>query len=135
MNLLQLAPFALMILLSLISSLPIGGESTPFSLRPVDAYTLERSTEGLGVSYWVADSFELRHSDPETLRQLEARVEADNLQRVRRRCSSERTTKQRMVDAANHHQGDDRAKMLEAADAFHMRWCDEKDRLEAARVG
>ena len=49
MNLLQLAPFALMVLLSVLSSLPIGGESTPYSLRPVASYTLERATEGLGV--------------------------------------------------------------------------------------
>ena len=134
MNLVQLAPFALMLLLSVFSSLPIGGEATPYSLRPADSYTLERATEGLGVPYYVADTFEMRHADPETLRQVEARVEADTLQRVRRRCQAERTSKQRMVDAANQNKGEERSRMFEAADAVEMRWCDEKDRLEAARV-
>ena len=133
MSLLQVAPFALLMLLSLASSLPFGGESTPYSLRPVDSYQLERSTEGLGVSYYVADTFELRHADPETLHELELRVEADNLQKVKRRCSAERASKQRMVDAANQNTGAERSRMFEAADAVDMRWCEEKDRLEAAR--
>ena len=134
MSLLQVAPFALLILLSVASSLPFGGDTTPYSLRPVEAYTLERSTEGTGVRYWVDDSFELRHATPEALRQVEERVETDNLQRVRRRCSAERASKQRMVDAANQNQGAERSRMFEAADAVDMRWCDAKDRLEAARA-
>ena len=92
------------------------------------------ATEGLGVTYYVADTFELRHSDAETLRSVEARVEADNLQRVRRRCSAERASKQRMVDAANQNKGEERSRAFEAADAVAMRWCDEKDRLETARA-
>ena len=131
MNMLQLAPFALLMLLSLFSSLPIGGESTPYSLRKTDAYALERATEAMGVRYWVAPTFELRHTTAEELREVEIRIEADNLQRVRRRCKAERASKQHMVDAANHYQGGERARMLEAADAADMRWCDEKDRLEA----
>jgi hypothetical protein len=81
MNLLQLAPFGLLLLLSLLSSLPIGGEATPYSLRPADSYTLQRSTEGAGVTYFVAESFELRHTDSEALRQVEDRIEAEALQR------------------------------------------------------
>jgi len=134
MNLLQLAPFGLLLLLSLLSSLPIGGEATPYSLRPADSYTLQRSTEGAGVTYFVAESFELRHTDSEALRQVEDRIEAEALQRVRRRCSAERASKQRMVDVANQNQGAERSRMFEAADSVSMRWCDEKDRLEAVRA-
>ena len=131
MNLMQLAPFGLVLLLSLASSLPFGGEATPYSLRPQDSYVLERSTEALGVRYFVADTFELRHTDPQVLREVEQRVESDSLGQVRRRCNSERMSKQKMVDAANQYQGAERARMYEAADGVHMRWCDEKDRLEA----
>ena len=67
------------------------------------------------------------------LHELELRVEADNLQKVKRRCSAERASKQRMVDAANQNTGAERSRMFEAADAVDMRWCEEKDRLEAAR--
>lgn len=135
MNLLQLAPFLLLMGLSVLSSLPFGGESTPYSLRPADTYTLERSTEALGVRYFVAPEFELRHSAPEALRQVEERIEADNLQRVRRSCQAERASKQRMVEAANSNSAAERARMLEAVDAVEMRWCEERDRLEAGRSG
>ena len=131
-SLLQLMPFLLLLVLSLFSSLPIGGDPTPYALRPKDSYTLPRATEGLGVKYYVADTFELRHTTAETLRSLEERVEADHLQHVRRRCSAERASKQRMVDAANQNQGAERSRMFEAADGVSMRWCDEKERLEAA---
>ena len=131
-SLMQLAPFGLILLLSLASSLPFGGEQTPYALRPQDSYVLERSTEALGVAYYVADTFELRHSDARTLRELEERVESDALQRVRRRCHAERMSKQKMIDAANSYQGAERARMYESADTASMYWCDEKDRLEAA---
>lgn len=131
-SLLQLAPFGLILLLSLASSLPFGGEQTPYALRPQDSYVLERSTEALGVRYYVAETFELRHSDPRVLRDVEERIEAEALQRVRRRCHAERMSKQKIVDAANSYQGAERAKMYEAADAASMYWCEEKDRLEAA---
>lgn len=134
MNLMQLAPFALLLLLSVASSLPFGGEATPYSLRPVDSYTLERATEGQGVTYFVADTFELRHRDPETLRQVEERIESDNLQRVRRRCNAERTSKQKMVEAVNGAPADQRSRLFETADGVHLHWCEEKDRLEAAKA-
>ena len=132
MGLLQLAPFAMLLLMSLFSSLPIGGEATPYSLRPADPYVLERATESLGVTYFVADTFELRHRDAATLRQLEDRVESDTLQRLRRRCQAERASKQRMLEAVNAQpQGTDKSRMFEAMDTYDMRWCEEKDRLEA----
>ncbi len=133
-NLIQLAPFLLLMLFSVLSSLPIGGETTPYSLQPSDGYMLERSTEALGVRYFVADSFELRHTDAATLRKVEDRVESDALGRVRRRCKAERESKQKMVDAANGHQGAERSRMLEAVDRVEMPWCEEKDALEAAKA-
>ena len=132
-NLMQLAPFALLLLFSLLSSLPIGGETTPYSLRAQEAHTVERSTEGHGVRYFVAESFELRHGDAASLRKVEDRVESDNLQRVRRRCNAERTSKQKMVDAANRQTGGEKQRMLDLADAVEAHWCDEKDSLEARR--
>ena len=131
-NFVQLAPFLLLMLFSVLSSLPIGGDPNPYALRPMESYTLPRSTEALGVPYWVADTFELRHESAEALRQVEARVESDALQRLRRRCTAERQSKQRMVDAANSYQGSERARMLEAADAVDMPWCEQKETLEAA---
>ena len=98
-------------------------------------YVLERATESLGVTYFVADTFELRHRDAATLRQLEERVEADTLQRLRRRCQAERASKQRMLEAVNAQpQGADKSRMFEAMDAYDMRWCEEKDRLEAKQA-
>ena len=132
-NIVQLAPFALLLLFSLLSSLPFGGESTPYSLLPGEGHTLERSTESLGVRYFVGDEFELSHQDALSLSKVEKRIEADNLQRVRRRCNAERLSKQKTIDAANAYQGPERARKLEAADALDMRWCSEKDRLEAVR--
>ena len=133
-NLVQFAPFVLLLFFSVLSSLPIGGETTPYSLQPVDHHGLERSTESLGVRYYVDSTFELRHRDASTLRKVEDRVEADNLQKVRRRCNAERLSKQKVIDAANANQGAERSRMFEAADAMSMYWCEEKDRLEAARA-
>jgi len=133
-NLIQLAPFLLLMLFSVISSLPFGGEQTPYALQPTDGYVLERATESLGVRYFVAESFELRHSDAATLHKLEERVENDALQRVRRRCNAERTSKQKMVDAANAHQGAERERMFAQADKVTMHWCEQKDALESARA-
>ena len=135
MNLLQLAPFAMLLLVSLLSSLPIGGESTPYSLRPMDKYTLPRATEAHGIQYFVDESFELWYDDAKSLRDVELKVEADNLQRVRRKCSAERISKQKMVDAANHRKGDERAKMFDKIDTVRMKWCDEQDRLQAMKAG
>ena len=130
----QFAPFAMLFLLSIASSLPFGGETTPYSLRRMEGHTLPRATEGLGVPYWVADSFELWYPDAASLRKVEDRVEADALQRARRRCQHERASKQRIHDTANRYQGDERSRMFEAADKVPMRWCEESDRLEAAKA-
>lgn len=135
-NLLQLAPFLLLFFFSILSSVPgLSGDSTPYSLSRGDSYYLERATELGGVRYWVGETFELYHADASSLRKVEDKVENDNLQRVRRQCNAERTSKQKMIDAANSAQGSERSRMLEAADAMRMRWCEEKDRLDAARAG
>ena len=135
-NLLQLAPFLLLFCFSILSSLPgLSGDSSPYSLSRGDSYYLERATELGGVRYWVGETFELYHADASSLRKVEDRVESDNLQRVRRQCNAERASKQKMIDAANSVQGSERSRMFEAADAMRMRWCEEKDRLDAARAG
>ena len=134
LNLAQLLPFGLLLLFSLLSSLNLGDDA-PYSLRPQEAYSLERTTEGMGVRYWVPEGFELSHTDSASLRKVEDRVENDNLQRVRRRCQAERNSKQKMVDAANAYQGAERTRMFEATDGVGMRWCEEKDRLEALKQG
>jgi hypothetical protein len=133
-SVMQLAPFLLLMFFSVLSSLSLGGETTPYSLQPSEAHVLERSTEALGVRYFVADTFELRHADAANLRKVEERIETDALGLVRRRCNAERLSKQKMVDAANGHPGAERARMLEAADRIEMPWCDEKDVLEAAKA-
>ena len=102
------------------------------SVRRRAAFGLERTTESLGVRYFVGESFEIRHSTAEELREVEAKVENEHLNLLRRRCNAERNSKQRMVDAANANDGNERARMFAAADAVEMRWCEEKERLEAA---
>lgn len=134
LNLAQLLPFGLLLLFSMISSLNLG-DDTPYALSPQDSHRLERSTEQMGVRYWVPEGFELAHATSASLRQVEDRVESDNLQRVRRRCQAERNSKQRMVDAANAHSGQEKAKMFEGIDAVGMRWCEEMYRLEALKSG
>ncbi len=39
-----------------------------------------------------------------------------------------------MVEAANHYAGAEKTRMLEAVDAYHMYYCDEKDRLDAMKT-
>lgn len=131
-NLVQLLPFALLLLFSFISSIPIGPDQTPYALRKTDGYPLPRATEALGVPYWVADTFELRHTTAQELNDVEIRVERDALQRLRRKCNAERTSKQKMISAANAYSGPQRAQYLEAADKVELKWCDKKDELEAA---
>jgi len=131
-NLIQLLPLLMLMLFSLLSSVSLGDEK-PFALKRSEGYVVERRTELSGVQYWVADSFELLHQDAASLRKVEDRIENDNLQSMRRRCNAERTQKQKMTEAANHYNGADKARMLESADSFHMRFCDEKDRLDAMR--
>lgn len=131
-NLVQLLPLALLMLFSLLSSVSIGDEK-PFSLKRSEGFVLQRRTEHFGVPYWVADSFELLHADAASLRKVEDRIENENMQQLRRRCNAERMQKQKMTEAANHYSGPDKARMLESADSFYMRYCDEKDRLDALR--
>lgn len=134
MNLMQLFPFAMLLLFSMLSSLSSQDE-VPFSLRPADGFPLERSTELLGVPYWVPSAFEINHPSAESLRTVEGRVEGETLLRVRRKCQHERTTKQKMGEAAKQASEEQRGRMHDAMENHAMRWCDEKDRLEAMRAG
>ncbi|KAL1507017.1 hypothetical protein AB1Y20_009432 [Prymnesium parvum] len=131
-NLLQLLPLVMLMLFSLLSSVSIGDDK-PFSLKRSEGFTQERRTMSSGVQYWVPESFELLHPDAASLRKVEDRVETSMQQTLRRRCSAERTQKQKMVEAANHYNGADKIRMLERADKLQMRYCDQKDRLDAMR--
>jgi len=129
-QLVQLMPVLLLLLFSLLSSVSFEGGS-PFSLRPVDDHKLERRTLGYGVPYYVAESFDLLYADAASLRALEDKVESDNLRRVKKLCKHERTQKQRMMEAAGHHSGDQRAKIDAQIANYKMRQCEEQDRLES----
>jgi len=131
-NLIQLLPLVMLMLFSLLSSVSLGDEK-PFSLKATDAYSMPRATYVTGVKYWVDDTFDLLHTDTAAFNKLEDRVERENMMLLRRRCNAERTQKQKMVEAANHYSGADKAKMLAQADDMNMRWCDEKNRLEAIK--
>ena len=86
-----------------------------------------------GVRYFVGESFELLHSEVEQLRKVEERVELDNRRAVTKKCQAERGHRQKMVDAADSYQGEERARMLEQANRFPLDWCEEKDRLDALK--
>lgn len=131
-SLVQLAPLLLLLGFSLLSSVQMGGES-PYALKVGGEYPLERQTLRSGVRYFVGESFELLHGETEQLHKMEDKVEADNLRSVSRRCQAERGQRQRMIDAAGHYQGAERAQMLEQANGFPLEWCEEKDRLDALR--
>lgn len=73
------------------------------------------------------------HTDAKSIRQVENKVESDLIQLLRRRCNAERSQKKMMVDAANQHTGAEKEKLLQRADKMTMRYCDQKDRLDAFR--
>ena len=102
---------------------------------PLDDHPLEQRTEAQGVRYWVDDTFELRHAAA-LLRKVEDTVEGDNLRRVGHRCQAKRRHRQQMEEAASHGGSGPggRDELLRTARAVPMRWCDEKDRLDAARL-
>ena len=131
----QLLPLLLLLVFSLISSVSFGDEQA-YALRRSDDHPLERRTEAQGVRYWVDDTFELRHAAAAAaLRKVEDTVEGDNLRRVGRRCQAERRHRQQMEEAASHGGSGPggRDELLRTARAVPMRWCDEKDRLDALR--
>ena len=80
--------------------------------------------------YYVDESFELAHAEGKSLREVEAKVEADNLKRVGRRCRHERNQKQQMVEVAGHYSGAERQQMLDRAAKMAQPWCDEKAHLD-----
>ena len=134
-NPMQLLPLLLLLVFSLISSVSFGDEQA-YALRRSDDHPLERRTEAQGVRYWVDDTFELRHAAAASaLRKVEDTVEGDNLRRVGRRCQAERRHRQQMEEAASHGGSGPggRDELLRTARAVPMRWCDEKDRLDALR--
>ena len=132
MNIMQLAPLFMLLFFSLISSINLG-DSAQYQLKRSSEYEFERRTVASGVRYFVGESFELFHSDVDSLRKLEERVESENLRRVSRRCQADRNQRQKMIDAAGHYSGEEKARMLEQAHSYPLEWCDEKDRLDALR--
>ena len=76
-----------------------------------------------------------RLAERAALRKVEDTVEGDNLRRVGRRCQAERRHRQQMEEAASHGGSGPggRDELLRTARAVPMRWCDEKDRLDALR--
>jgi hypothetical protein len=83
-----------------------------------------------GVPYFVGETFELLHTDAESLNAMEDQVERLNLNGLRQRCRHERVQRQRMMDMAAHYSGEQRASMQDQAGRFPLRWCDELDRYE-----
>ena len=132
LNIMQLAPLFMLLFFSLISSVNLG-DAAQYQLKRTGEYEVERRTVASGVRYFVGESFELFHGDVDTLRKLEDRVESENLRRVSRRCQADRNQRQKMIEAAGHYGGDDKARMLEQAHSYPLEWCDEKDRLDALR--
>lgn len=157
LGLFQLLPLIVLMMASLFSSLALN-EDRVYSLKPMDGFLKERRTLTSGVRYWVRrapatmatldprsgnvsyrtppsqvpEYFELLHKDAVTFQRIEEEVESSNLNLLRKRCNAERAQKKMMIDAANQH-GPDKAKMLERAERMHMRYCKEKDRLDALR--
>ena len=58
-------------------------------------------------------------------------VENENLRRIKKLCRHERTQKQRMVEAASHHSGEQVVKMNSQISSYKMRQCEEQERLES----
>lgn len=131
-QLMQGLPLIMMLFFLALSSLTNSDES-PFSLKRTTEYPRQRTTMYTGVDYWVPESFDLYYDTAESLRSVESSVEGEKLRKLERQCKAQRQQKQSMFNAANHANGAERDKMREGAEAFTMRYCEEKDRLEALR--
>ena len=90
---------------------------------------------GIGVRYYVDDTFGLVHTTAASLHEIETKIETDNARRVERRCKHERTHKQRMHEAAGHYSGTQREQFLDSASRVPQPWCDEKENLDARARG
>ncbi|KAK7068717.1 DnaJ (Hsp40), subfamily B, member 12, partial [Halocaridina rubra] len=83
---LQLMPLLLILLLSLASSL-LSSDPT-YSLSPTSKYSVQRSTSGLGISYYVKPDFSTEYQG--SIRRLEQQVEEDYVSTLRNACFKEK---------------------------------------------
>lgn len=128
--LMQLLPIFALIAMSFISSIDL--DASPFELRPTPSYRIERETEGLGVKYFVPESFDLDYAASRAaMRKIEEAVEKQVAHDLGKQCAFERKQQQRMFDAAHHHAGAEKEDMLSKAHAFRLDACDEEERIRA----
>ncbi|XP_068221192.1 dnaJ homolog subfamily B member 12 [Palaemon carinicauda] len=90
---LQLMPLLLILILSLASSL-LSSDPT-YSLSPTSKYSVQRSTGGLGVSYYVKPDFSTEYQG--SIRRLEQQVEEDYVSTLRNACFKEKNYKENMI--------------------------------------
>ena len=116
-------------LMSTISPLPSVARRRRTRL-PSDPYALERATESLGAPTLSPTRSSSATATPRrygSWRSASSRHAPEATPPLQ-----ERASKQRMLAAVNAQgQGVDKARMFEAMDAYEMRWCEEKDRIEA----
>jgi hypothetical protein len=128
----QLLPILALVVLSFFSSIEI--DTAPYELRPSSSHRIERETDGLGLKYFVPESFDLDYAHSRlALRRIEEAVEQDISRTAAKQCGFERKQQQRMYDAAQHYAGAEREAMLGKARAFRLDACDEEERIRAHR--
>ncbi|XP_066937461.1 dnaJ homolog subfamily B member 12 [Macrobrachium rosenbergii] len=114
---LQLMPLLLILLLSLASSL-LSSDPT-YSLSPTSKYSVQRTTNGLGVSYYVKPDFSTEYQG--SIRRLEQQVEEDYVSTLRNACFKEKNYKENMIWRARSF-GD--AQMFKRAQELRTPSCD-----------
>ncbi|KAJ1630939.1 DnaJ domain-containing protein [Pavlovales sp. CCMP2436] len=130
--LVQLLPVLALVLMSLISSIEI--DSAPYELKPSASYRIERETEGLGLRYFVPESFDLDYAHSRlSLRRIEEAVEVEVSRELGKQCEFERKQQARMFEAAQHYVGAEKEGMLEKSHAFKLGACEQEDRIKVQR--
>ena len=130
--LVQLLPILALVFMSFVSTIEI--DAAPYELKPTGAYRIERQTDGLGLKYFVPESFDLDYATSRaSLQKVEDAVEAELARELGSQCAAERRQQARMADIAQQHAGAEKDAMLAKAKAFRLDACEQEERIRAHR--
>lgn len=123
MPLLQLMPVILLILVSVISSYQT--QTDPFSFHPTSSHSYEKYTRINNIRYYVEPSYsrELKHNTAE-LQKLEAAVEGNYLNSLRRDCGVAKEKKQNLLNKSNYYSGKQSKYYKDMANSVDLWSCD-----------
>lgn len=126
-HLMQLLPLVILFLMSGLSSF-----NTPkqvYSFTPTSEFSVSKSTEKLGVEYWVSNEVSSRMMEVNERKEVEERVEYDYLYLLKLDCNKQRNRKNSLSYKAQYYTGSKKKSYEEQANLVDMTSCEKLHEL------